>query len=667
MRNRIFSVLLAAGMLLSLAACKGKEPVPPTQTNPTTEPTSADIEHFNLTEIDLAGIGELFAQEDTNTLCKIQLDGLCAPVVMELEGTDIVSISAYGTTVWADRDCEYTSIYGNLQPVIYDHQGMIFLNVWYYDTGYSCVIFPDGSFKETYPDDEYSVMIYLDEEERMCQSKFALKFLGLEQWDTAPIDMAVSRDDFYYSIEDASWTQEDGYTTTPRESYTISDWFELDEIFNTAKKNGLYPEFEMVDELLEYNAQRFQEAENDNTGNGPDTTEEKQGYFGHDYVSNLYDDQKKLLQETYYDYCDYAYFTKTHTYDDLNRDISGSWSFCGEEAYRYANTYDSKNRLTETLWYQADKEVERFTYTYDSKGGHTETFFQNGEKKYTYTFNGSGELTACSTYEKGREVKTHDVKGLVKTQLLTDIWYPFMDNGSLHAPYYYDGTVPREVSVLSEVISGEDGSYIMIQRDVDEEDGTPYEHEYHYDAQDHLLKEVHKAEGVEFNRDEYTYDSNGRRISQVFYVDGKKQLTREFYYDEAGYLIREERTSTEPEIEYINGQDETGMDVSTSITYTKKTQINRYNDQGLLAETVSYANGEPFRTDTYEYDDNGYILPSRDTFQYVYNVEGVLEGIWLIYDDWASGVAQLRSRTVYVTPENAQQLRKIMRNELTWF
>jgi hypothetical protein len=82
---------------------------------------------------------------------------------------------------------------------------------------------------------------------------------------------------------------------------------------------------------------------------------------------------------------------------------------------------------------------------------------------------------------------------------------------------------------------------------------------------------------------------------------------------------------------------------------------------------VSYANGEPFRTDTYEYDDNGYILPSRDTFQYVYNVEGVLEGIWLIYDDWASGVAQLRSRTVYVTPENAQQLQKIMRNELTWF
>ena len=92
--------------------------------------------------------------------------------------------------------------------MIYDHQGMIFLNVWYYDTGYSCIIFPDGSFKETYPDDEYSVMIYLDEEERMCQSKFALKFLGLEQWDTAPIDMAVSRDDFYYSIEDASWTQD---------------------------------------------------------------------------------------------------------------------------------------------------------------------------------------------------------------------------------------------------------------------------------------------------------------------------------------------------------------------------------------------------------------------------------------------------------------------------
>ena len=60
------------------------------------------------------------------------------------------------------------------------------------------------------------------------------------------------------------------------------------------------------------------------------------------------------------------------------------------------------------------------------------------------------------------------------------------------------------------------------------------------------------------------------------------------------------------------------------------------------------------------------MLPSRDTYQYVYNEEGILEGIWMIYDDHAAGMALLRSHTVYVTPENACQLQEIMRTALTW-
>ena len=246
--KKIMALLLSLVMLLSLAACKGNEPEVTTAptTTAATEPAQ-EMEHYDLTKIDLEGIGELFAEKETEAPGKFQLDGLCTPVVLELEGTNLVSISAYGSTVFPDPDCEYTGIYGNLRPEIYDHEGMIFLNVWHYDTGYACVIFPDGTYKEAYPDEEYSTMIYLDEEKRMCQSKFALKFLGLEQWDTAPTDMAVTREDFYYSIDDASWTKEEGYTTTARESYTISDWFELDEIFDAAKNEGLYPEFETVE------------------------------------------------------------------------------------------------------------------------------------------------------------------------------------------------------------------------------------------------------------------------------------------------------------------------------------------------------------------------------------------------------------------------------------
>lgn len=668
MIKKALASLLASVMLLSLAACKQNEEAIPSGTEPTTESVADEMEHFNLNEIDLAGIGELLAERDQDSYSEIQLDGLCTPVILELEGTDVETVTAYGTTVCvAEEAKDYNSIYGNLWPVIYEQDGLIFLNIWHDDIGYSCVLCPDGTFMENYPSGDFSVMIYVDEEGRMCQYQFARKFLGIEQWDTGPIDMATSRDDFYYSIDDAAWTEEE-YSVTSREYYTISDCFELDEIFSTAKANGLYPDIETLDELLDYNYQRFLDAEHtDDPSYGPDSVREETGFFDQTYAAWDYDGQHNLLCETFYDLFGEEYFTKTHTYDAQNREVAGSWCFKGEEVYRYTNTYNKNGLITETVWYQGNQEAERFTYTYNSKGSYTKTFSQKGKKKYTYTFDGSGELTAHSVYEDGKEIQTKDVKGLVKTELLTDIWFPFMDNGALHFNHHYDGTTPMEAPANAEVITAADGSYIMVTETVDDEDGTHCQHEYHYNAQNNLLQAIHSSEGVEYLRDVYQYNSKGLPIQQITYIDGEQSLSREYQYNGAGQLIQMDRTPAEPEIEYIHEYDETGMEVSRGITYNTRTETYRYNDLGLLVETVVYADGEEFRTDTYDYDANGYVLPSTDTYQYVYDAEGRLEGIWLIYEDHAAGMALLRSHTVYVTPENARQLQEIMRNELSWF
>lgn len=660
--KRAISILLTLVILLSLAACTQNE-TPPETTPTAAEPPEVEMEHFDLNETDLDSIGELLAEREQDSYCKIQLDGLCTPVVLELEGTNIISISAYGNTVFPDQYSEYTSIYGNLWPVIYDHEDMILLNIWHDDIGYSCVLCPDGNDIETYPDEESSVMLYVDEEGQLTQSRFALKFLGIEQWDTGPIDMAVSRDDFYYSIDDAALTEE-GYSTVSREYYTISDCFELDEIFNTAKENGLYTEFETLDELLDYNTQRFLDAEHtDDPSYGPDSVLDRVGYFDQYYADYEYDSQKNLIKETFYDILGDIYFTKTHSYNNRNLEVAGIWSFRGEEAYRYTNTYDEQERLTETVWYQDDKEVERFTYTYDIKGGHTETFSQNTEKKYTYTFNNSGELSAHSVYEDGKEVKTKDVTSLVKTQLLTDIWFPFIDNDTLHSQYRYNGTVPTQAPVNARKTTAADGSYILLLEGVDEEDGSFYQHEYCYDANDRLLRAAHRWDGIEHLRDEYEYDQNGRCILQVTYIGGEKDMTTERQYNSTGQLIREDTNYTTPQTYYT--YDDEGME--KEVSYTVRTETYRYDDRGLLAETVVYEDTEERDRTTYDYDVNGNVMPRLDTYQYVYNAEGNPEGIWLIYEDHAAGMVLLRSHTVYVTADNARQLRDIMRTELSWF
>lgn len=660
--KKVLMLLLIAVMLLSLVACKNDE-VPPTTTLPTTEALKEEMEHFDLNEIDLESIGELLVERQQDGYCKIQLDGLCTPVILELEGTDVVTVSAYGTTVCvAEEAQDYSSIYGNLWPVIYDYDELIVLNIWHDEIGYTCVIFPDNSYLETFPDEEFSVMVYEEEGGKLVQYQFAMKFLGIDQWDTGPIDQATKRDDFYYSIDDAQWDGE-AFHVISRDSYTISDCYELDEIFDAAKENGLYPAFDTLDELLAYNAT---EKGNNEQSQTPDSTREEVRFFDELRAVYEYDSNRNLLTEDYYtDVTDSLYFTKNHTYDEQNREIAGSWIFNGEEAYCYTNVYDEKDRLTETVWYQNDQEVERFVYAYQ-KNGHTETFYQNGEKQYVYTFDSKGQLTAHSIFKDNEEIKTTDVKSLVKTELLTDIWLPFMDNGTIHSPYRYIGTVPTPAPADALKTTEADGSYVLVAEGVDTEFDEAYRHEYHYSADDQLLLTIHIWDGVESSRIEYQYDNNGQRILENSYLEGEKDVTTRRQYNSDGLLISLEREYADGYHDYIL-TEENGEEVTKEYTYTNRKETYCYNDRGLLAETVVYGDGQEFNRITYKYDNNGYVLPSMDTYEYVYNAKGILKGIWLVGKESAPGMVQLRSRTVYVTPENANQLQEIMRNELSWF
>lgn len=659
--KRLLTLLLAGLMLIALTACKSLtvDPTEPELSDAITEPEE-DIRCFDLNEIDLEGIGELLAQQDETAVSRIRLEGLCTPVELELQGTELLSVTAYGLTATVSPAAEgYTSIYGNLWPVIYDYEDLIVLNIWYDDIGYTCVMFPDHSYIENYPDGEYSVMVYEEEGGGLVQYQFAMKFLGIDQWDTGPIDQATGRDDFYYSIDDARWDGE-VFHVISRDSYTISDGYALDEIFDTAKENGLYPDFETLDELLAYNTTEK------GSGAQADSIREEVRYFDELRAVYEYDSNRNLITESFYtQVTDSVYFVKYHTYDEQNREIAGSWNFGGEEAYRYTNAYDEEGRLTETVWYQDDQEVERFIYTYQKKG-YTETFCQNGQKQYSCTFDSTGQLTAHSIFKGNEEIKTDDVTGLVKTELLTDIWFPFMDNGTIHSPYRYLGTVPTLAPADALKTAEADGSYVLISEGVDEEENEAYRHEYHYSADDKLLRAVHIWDGVESYRDEYQYDSNGRCSLQVTYIDGEKDMTTERQYNSAGQLISIEREYADENYDYILTEED-GEEVTKEYTYTNRKETYRYNGQGLLAETVVYGDGQEIDRLTYEYDGNGYVLPSVDTYEYVYNAEGVLEGIWLIYDDYAAGMAKLRSRTVYVTAENANQLQEIMLRELSWF
>lgn len=656
--KKLLAFLLALAMTAGLFGCGQKVPEEPLPSaDATTGPVSDGTEEFDLNETDLSTIGELLSDRELGTPYRITLKGLCTPVVLELDGIDLVSISAFEQTVPVSPEAEgYASIYGNLSPCIYDHDGIIYLNIWQGDIGYTCVLFPDGTYLEQYPDEELSLMTYVDEQGQPVQSQFAVKFNTIEQWDGAILENAASRDDFYYCIDAVEWTEE-GSTVTAGEYYTISDQFDLDEIFTRLKGEGYFEEFDTLDELLAHEAAPEQQPHPD------DTVRQEDRCIDTLIQAQEYDSRNNLITETFYEDGEEPFFIKTHQYDDKDREISGAWSCRGEEVYRYVHTYSDRGQLTETVWYTGNQEVERYTYTYRANSAYSKTFWQNGEKKYTYDFDAQGNLCGHRVYRNGQTVETQNPEALVKTQLLTDLWLPVLDNYPVSSHYYYDGTIPTEDSGAWEVTTHADGSRVLVQGETDEEDGLYYEVARSYNA-DGLLQQVsYRLEGTEYSREEYEYNANGACTRVVGYQDGEPEYTTENQYNSDGLLIRSDTNYANQQSYYTYDHDDNGQEV----TYTTHSETYRYNDQGLLVETVVYEDSREVERTAWEYDRYGNVLPRLDSYEYHYDPEGILTQIELTLEDRCAGIAQLRSRTVYVTRENARQLQQIMRQELSWF
>ena len=85
--KKIMALLLALMVLLSLAACKEKKPEQPTVTTTTAEPTD-ELDHYDLGDMDLEAIGELFAQK--HSMQHLRADarsrGHCEPCFAENAG-----------------------------------------------------------------------------------------------------------------------------------------------------------------------------------------------------------------------------------------------------------------------------------------------------------------------------------------------------------------------------------------------------------------------------------------------------------------------------------------------------------------------------------------------------------------------------------------------------
>lgn len=181
----------------------------------------------------------------------ILLTGFETPVTVQMKGMTVLSVSAYGHSAQVDISTFQDETPANIQGTA----GAIVVNETLDYEGSTWVLTADG-VQEFHPVGGISTQIFVAEEGALRYRAYWGEYVtSFEQWDTAPLDLCTGRDHFLYEngmVELCSGNLE----FVAAERITVSDLYDLDAMFAAAKTNGMYEEFDSVDQLLAFNAQK---------------------------------------------------------------------------------------------------------------------------------------------------------------------------------------------------------------------------------------------------------------------------------------------------------------------------------------------------------------------------------------------------------------------------
>ncbi len=249
----VYSLLLCFAIMLTLSSC-----TTPAETDNSSIETQGNKPDDALT-YDLSRyeyFSDIFEQNDDVSWedkgrYTLYLIGLCTPVTVEMDGLDVLSVSAYGRK----KTVNLNRFQGYVNAEIDAFENAILLNDCEDNTG-NTWIFTQAQCFEFHPVGDVSTQVYVDEKGDLCYKKYiGAYYTSFDQWYTAPLDLCSSRDDFVFETGRAHIVQEK-VVLTAEKTLTLSDLFDLDEIFATAKSEGEYAEYNSADEVLAANKDR---------------------------------------------------------------------------------------------------------------------------------------------------------------------------------------------------------------------------------------------------------------------------------------------------------------------------------------------------------------------------------------------------------------------------
>lgn len=244
MKRWIFAVLSLI-ILLGSAACSSK----PEPTIPAEDYDLAyDMQEYSF-------FADIFDENDTEEWeskgeYTMLLNGLPTPVLVEMDGLDVLSVRAYGQT--AELGAGGAAFQGSTPVSIRSTADAVVVNMSR-DYDGETIILTEEKCYEFRRDEDISTQVYVREDGALAYGRYWGEYAtSFEQWDTAPLDLCTSRDQFLYETGRAE-IRNGEVILTPEKTVTVSDAYDLDAMFARARESGEYAQYETVDELLAAN------------------------------------------------------------------------------------------------------------------------------------------------------------------------------------------------------------------------------------------------------------------------------------------------------------------------------------------------------------------------------------------------------------------------------
>ena len=186
----------------------------------------------------------------------ILLKGLHTTVLVDMNGMDVLAVRAYDQT--AALGAAGTAFEDDCPVSIRSTQQAVVVNCTRDYSG-ETVILTQGRSHAFRREGDISTQVFVQEDGTLAYWRYWGEYVtSFNQWDTAPLELSTSRDQFLYETGRAE-IRNGEVILTPEITFTLSDEYDLDTMFAEAKANGSFEEYETVDALLAANQARANE------------------------------------------------------------------------------------------------------------------------------------------------------------------------------------------------------------------------------------------------------------------------------------------------------------------------------------------------------------------------------------------------------------------------